>query len=113
MQHVGGDDEASAIAAQDRLVQQVLRDHGLADPVWADEDDVGGLAEEVQGEEFFEELTIDLFGPGVIEVRNGFELEEPCVGEPALETATLPFALLDLEHALEPGFIADLLDLRQ
>jgi len=33
-------------------------------PVRADEDDVGSLVEEVQGEEFFEELAIDLFGPG-------------------------------------------------
>ena len=94
-------------------MEQVLRDHGLADAVRADEDDVGGLVEEVQGEEFFEELAIDLFGPGVIEVRDGFELEEPCIAEPALETATLPFALLDLEHAREPGLVADLLDLRQ
>ena len=40
-------------------------------------------------------------------------LSEPCVAEPALETATLPFALFDLEHAREPGFVADLLGLRQ
>ena len=81
-------------------MEQVLRDHGLADPVRADQDDVGGLLEEVQGEKFFEELAIDLFGPGVIEVRDGFELEQPCVAEAALETATLPFAFFDLEHAL-------------
>ena len=69
-------------------MEQVLRDHRLADAVWADEDDVGGLLEEVQGEQFFEELAIDLFGPGVIEVGDGFELEEACVAEAALETAT-------------------------
>ena len=56
-------------------MQQVLRDHRLADAVRADEDDVGGLLEEVQGEQFLEELAIDFFGPGVIEVGDGFELE--------------------------------------
>src|SRR6266581_2815916 len=113
MQHVGGDDEASAIAAEDRLVQQVLRDHRLADPVRTDQDDVSGLLEEVQSEKLLEELAIDLFGPGVIEVRDGFELEQPGVAEATLQTATLPFAFFDLEHALEPGLVADLLGLRQ
>ena len=57
-------------------MEQVLRDHRLADPVRADQDDVGGLLEEVQGQQFLEELAIDLFGPGVVEVRDGFELEQ-------------------------------------
>ncbi len=81
-------------------MQQVLGDHGFADTVGADQDDVGGLLEEVQGEQLIEELAIDFFGPGVIEVGDGFELEEARVAEATLEAPTLPFAFLDLEDAL-------------
>ena len=56
-------------------MQQVLRDHGLAESVGADEHDVGGLLEEVEGEEFLEKLAIDFFRPSVVEVGDGFELE--------------------------------------
>jgi hypothetical protein len=45
------------VAAQDRLMQQALRDHGLTDAVRVDQDDVGGLLKEVQGEQPLEELA--------------------------------------------------------
>jgi hypothetical protein len=47
-------------------MQQVLGDHRLADTVGTDEDDVGGLLQELQGQQFLEEIPVDLFRPGEI-----------------------------------------------
>ena len=48
-------------------MQQVLRDHRLADAVRTDQDDVGRLLDEVQGEELFDERPVALVGPGLFE----------------------------------------------
>src|SRR6185312_2532297 len=51
VEHVGGGSEARGVAAQHRLVQQILGDHTFAEAIWADDDDVGGLLKEGKGEQ--------------------------------------------------------------
>src|SRR5579863_10190459 len=103
MQHVGGGGEAGAHPAQDRLMQQVLGDHGLAEAVGAGDHDVGGLLEEGEGKELVQQCAIELLWPAVVEVGHGLEAAKPGVTETALEAAVLPLTLFDLEYALEPG----------
>src|SRR5579872_2038429 len=109
MQHVGGGGEARGVAAQHRLMQQVLGDHALAEAVGTDDHEVGGLLEEAEGEELIEERAIELFGPLVVEVGHGLEGAEARVVHPALEAALQSLALLDLEEATEPGLVDELL----
>jgi hypothetical protein len=110
MQHVGGGGEAGGVAAQYRLMQQVLGDHGLAEAVGADDHDVGGGFQEAEGEELIEERAIELLGPVVVEVGHGFEGAEAGVVHAAFEAATQPLALFDLQHPGEPGLLGDFLD---
>ena len=109
VQHVGGGGEACRVAAQHRLMQQVLRDHAFAEPVWTDHDDVGGGLQELQGKELIEERSIELLRPLVVEVGHGLEGAEARRIQTAFETALQPFALLDLEQAAEPGLVEQLL----
>ncbi len=93
MEHVAGGGEAHGVAAEQRVVGEVLGDHRLADAVGADEDDVGGLGEEVEGEEFLDGAAVDLLRPLPVEVGHGFEGAEAGVLEAPLEAAPLAFAL--------------------
>ena len=56
--HVGGECKARGVALQDRLVGEVLEQHGFAQAVGSDEHDVGGLLDE--GERDFEGLTLQI-----------------------------------------------------
>ncbi len=112
MQHVGGEREACGVTAQHRLVQQVLGDHGLAQSIGTDDDDVGCLFEEGEGEQLLQQRTIDLLGPGVIEVGQRLESTQAGVVCASLGTALLTLAVLDLQHTREPRLGDDLLGVR-
>lgn len=112
VQHFGGEREACGVTAQHRLVQQVLGDHGLAQPIGTDDDDVGRLFEEGEGEQLLQQRTIDLLGPGVIEVGQWLESTQAGVVRASLETAPLTLAILDLQHARKPRLGDDLLGVR-
>ena len=102
MEHVGGGGEARRVAAQHRLMQQVPGDHAFAEAVWADNDDVGGLLEEGEGEQLLQQRAIELFRPAVVEVGHGLEGAEPGVILAALEAALQALALLDFQNAQQP-----------
>ena len=53
-QQVRGSDEARGVAGQDDLMDDVLGEHGLAEALGADQKDVLGAVEEVEGEDAFE-----------------------------------------------------------
>ena len=50
-QQVRGRDEERGVAGEDRLVQQVLGQHRLAEPLRGDEDDILALRDEVERED--------------------------------------------------------------
>ena len=84
MQHVGVDDEARVITTQHCLVQQVLRDHRLADAVGTNQDDVGRAIEEVQGQQFLDELAVDsksCAGVSSAQSRTGHSFSDGAVKE--------------------------------
>jgi hypothetical protein len=91
-------------------MQQVLGDHAFAEAVWADDDDVGGLLEEGEGEQLLQQRTIELFRPVVVEVGHGLEGAEPGVILAALKAALQALALLDFQNAREPGLGSDFLE---
>jgi hypothetical protein len=95
------------MAVQDGLVEDVFHQHRLAETIWADQDDVGGLADEGEGEDFLDERTIALGGPFPVEVGDRLEDADACIIEPPLEAATRTLRLLDGEQLREPGFVDD------
>ena len=75
----------------------------VSDLVRTDEDDIGGVVDEGQREELLDEGAVDTIGPGPVEVGDGLEGADACVGEAAFEGAALAFAVLDVDDALDPG----------
>jgi hypothetical protein len=76
-------------------VGEVLGEHGLADAAGADEDDVDVLAEEVEVEEGFDRVAVDLPRVGPVEVGDRLEDAEGGVADPALEAAATVLAQLE------------------
>ena len=54
-------------------------------------------------EQLLDEGAVGAFGPGPVEVGDGLEGADACVGEAAFEGAALAFAVLDVDDALDPG----------
>ena len=104
VEHVGGHGESGGEAAEDCVVEDVLDEHRLPDSVRSDEDDVGGVTDEGEGEEFLDEGAVDAFGPGPIEVGDGFEGADAGVGQASFEGAALAFAVFDVDDAFDPRF---------
>ena len=102
VEHVGGGGESGGEAVEDGVVEEVLHEHGLPDAVWPHEDDVGGVIDEGEGEQLLDEGAVGAFGPDPVEVGNGLEGADACVGEAAFEGAALAFAVLDVDDALDP-----------
>ena len=54
-------------------MEKVFDQHRLADSVRTDEDDVGGVVDEGEGEQLLDEGAVDALGPGPVEVGDRFE----------------------------------------
>ena len=103
VEHVRGHGEAGGEAVEHGVMEEVLHEYRLADAVGSDEDAVGGVVDEGEGEELFDEGWVDAFGPVEVEVGDGFEGSDAGVGEAAFEGAALAFAVFDVDDALDPG----------
>ena len=79
----------------------VLGDHGLAQAIGANQDQVAGLGEEVQRKRPFDDIAFDARGPGPVEVSQGLELFDLGGAQAALETAVSALGNFDLRQMLE------------
>src|SRR5690606_30532168 len=86
-----------------RLVDDVLGDHRLPEPVRTDEDEVLPVAHEVEREGTLDLCSRERFGPRLVELAHGPERADAAPLAPALEAAPCAFTLLDVEHALDEG----------
>ena len=93
-QQVRGGDEARAVAGQDDLMDDVLGKHRLAEALGADQEDVLGAVEEVEGEDAFERGPVERGRPVPVPIGDRLEAAETGGGEPAFDTAAP--ALLEL-----------------
>ena len=83
VEHVAGAGEADRVAADDRLIGEVLGQHVLPTPLASEEDDVGALGDEVELEELLDERSADLLG--VLPVEVGDRLEGADLGVAAVD----------------------------
>ena len=74
----------------------------FADAVGADQDDVGGVLEEVEGHQGFEGRTIAAFGPTPIEVTDRFEAADMGGAQTTLQAAAGALLLLPIEQHADP-----------
>ena len=105
-QEIRRGDEQPGVARQHGLVDEVLGEHGLAEPLRTDQDDVVGAAEEVEGEDALEGGAIEGGGP----VPVGDRFEAPKAGDLQAPFNTAALAVLELggddmleEHGRTPA----------
>ena len=88
-QEVGGGGEEGGVSGEDGLVGDVLGEHGLAESLGSDEDDVLAAGEEVEGEDAFEGRSVEGGRPVPVPVGEGLEATQSGAGESALDAAAL------------------------
>ena len=85
----------------------------LPTPLGPDQDDVGGVLEEVERHQGFEGRAVATFGPGPIEVTGGFEAADMSRAQPAFQAAAAALLLLPVDERLDPSGVGDLGPVRQ
>ena len=100
-EQLGGSEEEDGVTGEDGLVSDVLRDHGLAQALRSDQDDVAAFFEEVQSEGGLDGLAVDLLGPGPVEVGHGLEATDPAAGQASFEAASGAVVPLGFDEVLE------------
>jgi hypothetical protein len=101
-EQLAGAGEQHGMAEDHGLMGDVARERRFADPVGADQDDVGGLLEEVEGHQGFEGRAITAFGPTPIEVTDRFEAADMSGTQAPLQAAASALLLLPVEQHAEP-----------
>jgi len=89
------------VSAQDRLLGNVLGDHGLAETLGRGKYDVSGLVEEVQANDGLDERPVDFGRPVPVVVGHGFEALEAAAFESALKPALRAVLVLDDGYLLK------------
>ena len=88
-QEVGGGGEEGGVSGEDGLVGDVLGEHGFAEALGPDQDDVLAAGEEVEGEDAFEDGAVEGGRPVPVPVGEGLEASQSGAGESALDAAAL------------------------
>src|SRR6516164_10947564 len=91
------------MAVDEGVVREVPRQGGLADAIGPDQDDVGGLLQEVEGHQCLEKDAVAAFRPGPVEVAERFEAPEMGSAEAAFEAAASALLLLPVEQGSHPA----------
>ena len=81
---------------------EVFGDHGFADAVLSDEDDVGGVFEPLESSELFDEIAIDGSGPCPVEVGEGFCGAESSGSEASIEASLGSFLFFPNKQLFDP-----------
>ena len=91
-----------------RLVGDVLRQCRLAHTVRADQDDIGGVVEELERHEGLDGAAVAAFGPVPVEVTERLEAADMSGFHPTFQAATRALVLLPGEERRQPFGAGDL-----
>src|SRR5277367_3139824 len=112
-EQLAGAGEQHGVAIDHCLMGDVLSEHRLADAVWPDKDDIGGLFEEVERDQRVNRGAVAVLGPGPVEVTEWLEAADMRGAESTLQAAAGALLLLPVEHWRQPGLGCDLGPVRQ
>ena len=82
-----GGAEDDGVTSEDGRVSNVFDEHGFAEAIGAEQDEVAGFGDEVEGQSALDEGAVDLFRPKPIEVGEWFEAAQAGQAQAAFETA--------------------------
>jgi len=95
--------EQRGLTGDQRLMRDVLRQHGFPGAVLADQDDIGGILEEVERHQGLDGGAVAALRPVPVEVAERFEAADLRRLQPPLQTAAGPFLFLPVDQRREPG----------
>src|SRR5271155_3916262 len=93
-------------------MSDVLRQGRLADAVRTDDDDIGGLLEEVERHQRLDGCADAALGPVPVEVTQRLEAADMGGPQPTLQTAAGALSLFPVEQRRYPGLGRDLRPVR-
>jgi len=94
-------------------MSDVLRDGRFADPIRADEDDVGGVLEELKRHQRVNGGAFAALGPSPVEVAQRLEAADMSVAQSAFQATASALPFLPAQKRIDPGFVGDLVPVRQ
>src|SRR5579864_4104514 len=89
---VGGGAKQDTVAGLQGGISDILGDHGFAQTIGTQEDEVAGFGDEVQGESAFDGGAVDFLGPVPIEVGHGTKATDASQPQTSLQGAAGAFA---------------------
>jgi hypothetical protein len=98
---IGRGEEAGRVAGEDRLVDEILGDHGLAEAVRGDDDPVLAVRENVEREDAVDGRAMDGLGPLPFPIGHRLEASETRVPEPAFDAVPQPGVEFGLGESFE------------
>ena len=101
-EQLSGAGKGGGVPLDNRLMSDILGDHGFADAVRPSEDGIGGFAKEVEGHEVFDGGAVAFCGPIPVEVAQRLEPTDAGCSEAAFETAAGTLFFLPLDQVLDP-----------
>jgi hypothetical protein len=100
-EQLSGSGEEHAVSGEDGLVGDVLSEHGFAEALSGDEDEIAALLEELEAESGFDGGAIDGGGPVPVEVGHRFEGADSGAGQATFKGSAGSFLLLGLDEVFE------------
>jgi len=100
-QELSGGDEQDGVAGEHRLVRDVAGDHGLAQALRCDENDVARAVEEFEAERGLDGVAVDVLRPVPFVVGHRFEAADAAASKAPFEAALRAVLRLALGEELE------------
>ena len=104
--------EQDRVPLDQRLVGDVLRQGRFADAVGTDDDDIGGLLEEVERHQRLDGGAVAALGPVPVEVAQRLEAADMSGLQPPFQAAACALPLFPIEQRRDPGLGRDLRPVR-
>ena len=102
-EQLAGGGEQRGVAGDQRLMGDVLRQHGFTGAVLTDQDHVGGIVEKVERHQRLDGGAVAALRPVPVEVAERLEAADMRLLQPPLQAAAGTFALFPVDQRREPG----------
>ena len=102
-EQLAGTGEQGGVTVHDGVVGDIASDRRFADTVWADEDGIGSVADEVEAHESFDRLSVASCREGPFEVYKWLEAPDPGILQTSFQAAPGAFVLFPVNKCSRPA----------